>query len=593
MASSLSRRAVGAGLAALGLVAGIAGWQATPAFAAPFSMSLVGGSFGLGSQSATSLGGASTECQNGTDDEFLVPFGTPDGLVDYPADPDCVNPYDNDETLAGYQAPDPVEFTGTINGASDFSVTSSFTPASFVVTSAAPVAGVCDSDLLVVKITAAFSDLAPHTGNLVTGDLTLHLRLDTTLDIQCDTDLGAGQTFVPFDYDGPGGMDPWGGATPVSCAHDVSSLNTSASGDSAPASVTKTQAAGVANPMAGKVLKPALLFGDVFDALPIAGPDTRCGVFESLVFGTAAADNSTFQLAFMVNGSNYTDLSGIDVNVGDVTVAEGDGGLGAHGCSGVDCKNMASVIVSLSSPAVVDSTITVIADNTTGGSAKGTPKGTEITAPGPADYKQTTAAKPKVLIIRAGKSTAKFSIPITPDQIDEGDETVIVQVVAVSSGLVVNDGVGMVTIIDDDGGVEPDSGISVGDAAVYETGSAASCGGVLRCKGTAVVPIVSQSPVALDTVLSYKITNGTDVVGIFDAAEAVNGKTIGDDFMPVTIAKVKTIVTGKNTLALAITILGDNTFEPGAFAAETLTITVTGPGVQDGIGTVRILNDDV
>jgi hypothetical protein len=572
--------------------AGVAAVQATPAYAAPFSMSLVGGSFGLGSQAVTSLGGSSTQCQNGLDDEFLAPFGTPDGLIDYPADPDCVNPYDNDETLPGFQAPDPVEFTGTIDGSSNFTVTSSFTPIPFTTTSPAPTAGVCDGDVLVVKITAGFSDLAPQTGNLVSGLLTLHLRLDTTLDIQCDTDLGPGQTFVPFDFDGPGGMDPWGGATPVSCAHDVSSLNTSASGDSAPASVTKTQAAGVTNPMAGKVLKPALLFGDVFDAVPLAGPDTRCGFFDTFVFGTANADNSTFQLGFMVGGSSYSDLPGIDVNVGDVTVPEGDGGLGAHGCAGVDCKNSATVVVSLSSPALVDSTVSVIADNTTGGSARGTLKGTEISAPGPADYKQTTAAKPKVLLIRAGKSTANFVIPITPDQLVEGDETIMVQVVAVSSGLVVNDGVGMVTIKDDDGGTEPDSGISIGDAAVYETGSAAVCGGVLHCKGTAVLPIVSQTPVALDTPLSYTITNGNDVVGVFSAAEAVNGKTLGDDFTPVPIAKVKTIRLGKTFIALIVTILGDNTSEPGVFSAETFTVRITGPGVKDGIGNIRILNDD-
>jgi len=246
----------------------------------------------------------------------------------------------------------------------------------------------------------------------------------------------------------------------------------------------------------------------------------------------------------------------------------------------------------VSSPALVDSTVTVIADNTTGGSANGTPKGTEVVSPGPADYKQTTAARPRVLLIRAGKSTATFAIPITPDQIKEGNETIIVQVVAVSSGLVVNDGVGMVTITDDDGGVEPDSGISIGDAAVYETGSAAVCGGLLHCKGTAILPIVSQTPVALDTALSYTITNGTDVVGVFDAAEAVNGKTIGDDFAPVPSARVKLLKLGKNFTALIVTIFGDNTSEPGVFSAETLTVRITGPGVQDGIGNVRILNDD-
>jgi hypothetical protein len=102
---------------------------------------------------------------------------------------------------------------------------------------------------------------------------------------------------------------------------------------------------------------------------------------------------------------------------------------------------------------------------------------------------------------------------------------------------------------------------------------------------------VAQTPVALDTSLSYTISNGNDVVGVFDAAEAVNGKTLGDDFAPVT-AKVKLIKVGKTFTTLVVTIFGDNTSEPGVFSAETLTVSITGPGVQDGIGNVRILNDD-
>ncbi len=580
-----------AATAALTLGIGLTVAQSGVADAAPFTMTLVGGTFSLGSQGTTPLAGSSA-CQNGTDDEFLAPFGTPDGLVDFPADPDCSSAYDNNETLAGLQAPDPVEFTGTIDGLLDFSVSSSFTPATFVVTSASPLLGVCDDDMLVAEATTTFVDLAPHTGNLAAGTLALNLRLDTTLDIQCDTDLGAGQTFVPFDLDGPGGSDPWGGATPVDCAHDVSSLNASASGDTAPASVTKAQDPLVTNPMAGKNLAPPVLFGDVFDALPVDTGDTRCGFFATFVFGTAAVDNSASQFAFILDGNDYADLPGIDVNVGDASVPEGDGGLGALGCTLRDCKNKVQVVVSLSSPAVVDSTITVIVDDTTGGSANGTPKGNEILAPGPSDYKETTALKPKILKIRAGKSTAKFTIPIVPDQIDEGHETLIVEVIAVSSGLVVNDGVGMVTIIDDDGGVEPDTGISIGDATVYETGEAVLCGGALKCKGTAVIPVVAESPVLLATPLTYTITNGEDVLGVFEAAEAIDGKVIGDDFNPVLIAKTKTLNAGKNTTAIVITIYGDNTDENGVFSGEMLTVTVTGAGVRDGIGTVRIVNDD-
>jgi hypothetical protein len=590
MASRFIRAIVGIGAAVTMGAVGIA--TAPPASAAPFSMTLVGGTFSLGTQTTASLGTA-FGCQNGTDDEFPAPFGTPDGQVDFPADPECANPYDDNERLAGLQAPDPVEFTGTIDGSGNFSLSSAFTPIEFVRANPAPTVGTCDDDQVVAKVLTTFSDLAPHTGNLPAGTLDMNLRLDTTLDIRCDTNMGAGQTFVPYDFDGPGGLDPFGGATPVSCAHDFSSTNPSASGDTGPASLSKVQDPGVSTPMSGGTLGPPLLFGDVLDALPIAGPDTRCGLFNLLVFGTASADNSTAQWAFIPGTYDYGDQTGIDVNVGDVTVHEGDGGLGNLGCvAGTrDCKNKVQVVVTLSTPATVDSTVTVIADNTTGGSANGTAKGTEVFAPGPSDYKHTTAAKPKVLKIRAGKSTAKFTIPIVPDQLDEPDENIVVKVIAVSPGLVVNDGVGMVSILDDDDSVEPDAGISIGDATVYESGLGGLCTTFRKCKGTAVIPVIASSPLGADTTLTYSISNGTDIAGVFEAAEAVDGKTVGDDFLPLT-GRTKLIRAGKNLSLLVVNIYGDNSDENGVFGFETLTVTVTGAGVDDGIGFVRIANDD-
>lgn len=521
---------------------------------------MVGGSFSLGTQCTIPLNGG-IACQNGADDEWLAPFGTPDGLVDYPNDPQCTSPYDANETLAGFQAPDPVEFPGTIDAGLNFSVHSNFAPVDLVVTTPSPTLGVCDGDALVTKASTSFTDLAAHTGSLGAGTMTLNLRLDTSLDIRCDTNLGAGVNFVPFDFDGAGGMDPWGGATPVACAHSISSLNPSASGDAAPASVSKVQDPAVTNPMTGKILKPAWMFGDVFDAVPLATADTRCGFSNLLVFGTAGVDNSAMQFAFIFDQFSYVSQSGVDVNVGDVTVNEGDGGLGALGCGIRDCKNKAQVVVSLESPC-------------------------------PPDYKAFTATKPKLLKFKYGKSTAKFTIPIVPDQIPEAPETVFVDVVSVSEGLSINDGVGMVTIVDDDSGAEPDGGISIGDAIVYETGESAACGGPLKCKGTAVLPIVAQSPVASDTLLTYTISNGENVIGVFSAAEAVNGKTIGDDFGPTLVVKTKKRRAGKNVLPLVITIYGDNTDEDGTFSGETFTVQISGPGVTDGIGTVRINNDD-
>jgi hypothetical protein len=588
-------------LASIGVVGALVGGVllagAPPAGAAAFEMSLVGGGFGLGTQQGSQLQGAVTECQDGLDNELRAPFGTPDTLIDFGHDPDCTSIYDSSETQSGFQAPDPIEFTGTIDGSGNFSVSGTFTPFQFATTSPAPPpalapnATVCDDDLLVARADTAFSPLGTQTGSLFTGTLNMKLRLDTTLDIRCDTDLGAGTTWTVYDFDGAGSQAPWGGATPVQCAHDVSSTNPSQSGDSAPGSLSKVQDPAVTNPMTGGNIKPVLLFGDVFDAVPLTTADTRCGFFNTFVFGTAGADNSTSQWAFIVSGYDYADQSGIDVNVGDVTVPEGDGGLGAHGCGAVDCKNSATVVVSLSSPATVASTVTVVADNTTGGSANGTLKGTELT-PKPADYKATPVSKPKVLKIAAGKSTAKFTIPITPDQAKESNETIVVKAVAASSGLTLNDEIGVATIVDDDDASEPDARIAIGDATVYETGAAPACGGVLKCLGTAVLPIQASSPVATDTTITYTVTNGTDVPGVFVGATAVNGKTLGDDFKPVTVAKTKVLRAGKTSVALTVSILGDTTDENGAFSAETFTVTISGPGVVDAIGIVRVMNDD-
>src|SRR3954453_2673539 len=95
MVGSRARRSFLAGVASLALAGGMVVAQTTAAHAAPFTMSLVGGSFSLGSQATLALAGTPA-CQNGSDDEFMPPFGTPDGLIDFPADPQCANAYDND-----------------------------------------------------------------------------------------------------------------------------------------------------------------------------------------------------------------------------------------------------------------------------------------------------------------------------------------------------------------------------------------------------------------------------------------------------------------------------------------------------------------
>ena len=76
------------------------------------------------------------------------------------------------------------------------------------------------------------------------------------------------------------------------------------------------------------------------------------------------------------------------------------------------------------------------------------------------------------------------------------------------------------------------------------------------------------------------------------ARTAVNGRTLGDDFKPVTVARTKLFQAGKTSLALVVPILSDNVDENGTFSAETFTVTISGPGVADAIGVIRIMNDD-
>ena len=93
MTRSRMRRTISATFATLMLVGGGVALPATTAAASgPFSMSLVGGSFSLGAQGTFGLTGGA-QCQNGSDDELIAPFGAPDGLVDYPADPGCSSPW--------------------------------------------------------------------------------------------------------------------------------------------------------------------------------------------------------------------------------------------------------------------------------------------------------------------------------------------------------------------------------------------------------------------------------------------------------------------------------------------------------------------
>src|SRR3954453_2585732 len=109
----LGRGVVGIG-AGLMLIAALA----TPASATPrnFSATMVGGQITLAPETGSNSLGGGPACSNGTDDEYDTPFTpTKDSLIDYPSDPDCSSPLDNDEKVAGFQAPVPISLVGTID----------------------------------------------------------------------------------------------------------------------------------------------------------------------------------------------------------------------------------------------------------------------------------------------------------------------------------------------------------------------------------------------------------------------------------------------------------------------------------------------
>ena len=271
------------------------------------------------------------------------------------------------------------------------------------------------------------------------------------------------------------------------------------------------------NAMAGGNVKPVLLFGDVFDAVPITTADTRCGFFGTVRVRSAAADNAP------PSGRSSSPATTT------ATCRHRRERRRRHDSRrrrrarrawlrARRLQDTATVVVSLEPARGRRVDRDRGRRQRDGGSANGTLKGTELT-PAPADYKAVRSTLPKVLKFAAGKSTADFTIPITPDQAKESNETIVVKAIAASSGLTLNDDIGVVTIVDDDNHGARRAHRDRWRDRLWDPAPSATCGGVLHCLGTAVIPIQASSPVGVDTVISYTITNGSDVPGVFVGAD--------------------------------------------------------------------------
>ncbi len=115
------------------------------------------------------------------------------------------------------------------------------------------------------------------------------------------------------------------------------------------------------------------------------------------------------------------------VGVGDVTIVEGDVGVKTTS------TNSAKVWVTLTAPAATTATVTVTV--TAGSATEGN------------DFK---AVKTKIITFNVGQRHKAISVPVYPDLVAEGDETIVITLSAATGGPLLGRAAGSVTIVDNE-----------------------------------------------------------------------------------------------------------------------------------------------
>ncbi|HEV7524553.1 MAG TPA: Calx-beta domain-containing protein [Acidimicrobiia bacterium] len=175
-------------------------------------------------------------------------------------------------------------------------------------------------------------------------------------------------------------------------------------------------------------------------------------------------------------------------------------------------------------------------------------------------------AKVGTMSIAAHKTTATVSVPVTGDNVQEGDETFGLALTGASGGVPVGTTQATGTILDDDATHDPV--VSVGDASVMEGNS-----GTVN----AVFTVTLSAPSATPTPVAYTTQNGDAVAG--------------SDFVAKT-GKVS-IPAGSVSAKISIAVKGDTVAE----GTESFDVKLTGTGssgvpIDQDTGTGTIINDD-
>lgn len=464
------RRAGLRALIVLGSVVGMLAATMLPASAAsqPFQAQVVGGSVAIGTTGPINIGG-NPACANGTDDEYDSPFTpTKDTLIDFPADPECATPFDNDEKVSGFQAASPISVTGTIDdvtGAFSVPVSGLNWPATTLTVTTPLTVFVANSTVLDSPMTG--------TVNYGTGQVDV-TSLDTSFFIQlCIVALGCTNPPPPHGT---------GSGWTANCIVDVN-----------PPAVSSTDPAGSAyNFHTGRT---TVADTDFFIGTPTDGSPPGSVPCAALA-GSFGLPSSTNDMALILatNGPLFTNA--ISIGNSATSVVE-PGVTGAKG----------KAVVPITVHPAPTSPITLAASTSDG------------TATQPGDYKALVA---KPITIQPGKTQGKVAVTVYGDGLTESAEYLDITVTCTSGCTgytLVRQGKARVTIVNASGA----NTVAAGNVEVTE---GSTSGG----KAVASVPVTLQGALpTADVTLTYcttpiTATEGTDYLGV--SCSAPKTKTI-------------------------------------------------------------------
>jgi len=525
----LGRGVVGIG-AGLMLIAALA----TPASATTrnFSATMVVGQITLAPETGSNNLGGGPACSNGTDDEYDAPFTpTKDTLIDYPADPQCVSPFDNDEKVAGFQLANPISLHGTIDdstGAFSLNTLSWPTTALTVSSMVGPV--------FVENSTSLDS---PLTGTLTGGGVATTTNSDftfrTKICIAAGLSCGGGNPPPPY-----GTGSNWS----ADCNIDV---HPDTLGTADPAGVNY-------NPPAGVVTMADSSFGIPVptDAGPAAIP---CAGLASS-FGFPTTDNNDSSIAIQLS-TNKAVAQPKSLTVGNGSVIES----GPNGLKPGTTK--ITFPITLNTASLVDITFT---ENTVGLTA------TESQKPAIPNT-DFASLDGKIGKIAAGHLTGKVAVTVYSDSLTEGDELMQLNISAISDpSYSVVHGQALGTIVDHAAANK----VSVLGGDVSE-GSNPGASATKPATVVATFPLVMSNTQTINTVVTY-CTSDITAEGN-DLSKPVTAAKI-KDYAPVLCSapKTKVIKAGHQTSSVAVKVNQDSTVEPDeAFAVVILAVTGQDP----------------